>query len=230
MTQGFSDRRSKLSRSGTAQEPTGSELMGGDCARYGQRQYVWQRGSEDHQPNDFRDACRVSRSRNGSPRCEDLRPLRRCDRAASAQLVATGRALSAINRRSQVRDLLSRSEFINKFIYLQEMMLKRIEGSNPALSAGQIVVLQQDPVLQGLMPSLDLALCLGMIGRTADVLHISIVEPIGQVSRDIARPVVGQQPRFVDDRHHDELSRGYRDRQIFVFLCRVERIVRVGTS
>jgi hypothetical protein len=34
----------------------------------------------------------------------------------------------------------------------------------------------------------------------------------------------------VDDRHHDELSRGYRDRQIFVFLCRVERIVRVGTS
>lgn len=37
MTQGFPERRSKLSRSGTGQEPTGSELMGGDRARYADR-------------------------------------------------------------------------------------------------------------------------------------------------------------------------------------------------
>jgi len=41
---------------------------------------------------------------------------------------------------------------------------------------GQIVVLQQDPVLQGLVPSLDLALGLGMIRRTADLLHAPIIE------------------------------------------------------
>ncbi len=31
--------------------------MGGDRARYGQRQYDWRRGSEDHQHNDFRGAA-----------------------------------------------------------------------------------------------------------------------------------------------------------------------------
>ena len=39
--------------------------------------------------------------------------------------------------------------------------------------AGQVVVLQQDPVLEGLMPTLDLALCLGMIWRATDVPYWS---------------------------------------------------------
>ena len=66
--------------------------------------------------------------------------------------------------------------------------------------ARKIVVLQQDPVLQGLMPSFDLALGLGVIGRTTDVLHVSIIEPFRQLARDITRPIIGQQPRLVDDR------------------------------
>ncbi len=66
--------------------------------------------------------------------------------------------------------------------------------------ARQVVVFQQDPVLQGLMPTFDLTLGLGMIGRTTDVLHILIIEPFSQLARDITRPVVGQQPRLVDDR------------------------------
>ncbi len=75
------------------------------------------------------------------------------------------------------------------------------EGLDLSLEvARQIVVLQQDPVLQSLVPPFDLALGLGVIGSTTDVLHISIVEPFGQSARDIARPVVGQQPRLVDDR------------------------------
>ena len=36
--------------------------------------------------------------------------------------------------------------------------------------AWQIVIFQQDAVLHGLMPALDLALCLGMGGRAADML------------------------------------------------------------
>src|SRR5258707_965184 len=42
--------------------------------------------------------------------------------------------------------------------------------------AGQIVVLEQDSVLQRLMPALDLALCHRMIRSTADMLHLSVVE------------------------------------------------------
>ena len=37
--------------------------------------------------------------------------------------------------------------------------------------AGQVVVLEQDAVLERLMPALDLALGLGMVGRAADMLH-----------------------------------------------------------
>ena len=43
----------------------------------------------------------------------------------------------------------------------------------------QIVVFEQDAVLQGLMPALDLALGLGMIGRSADVADAMSLEPFG---------------------------------------------------
>ena len=51
--------------------------------------------------------------------------------------------------------------------------------------AGQVVVFQQDPVLQGLMPALDLALGLGMIWRATDVPHGMLFEPIGQIAGDV---------------------------------------------
>ena len=61
------------------------------------------------------------------------------------------------------------------------------EGLDLSLEvARQVVVLQQDSVLQGLVPTLDLALGLRMIRRAADVLHISIGEPFSQVAGDIA--------------------------------------------
>jgi hypothetical protein len=44
------------------------------------------------------------------------------------------------------------------------------------------------------MPALDLALGHRMIGRAAKVFDIAIVEPFGQIARDIAGAVVGQQP------------------------------------
>ena len=50
--------------------------------------------------------------------------------------------------------------------------------------AGQGVVLQQDPVLEGLMLTLDLA-CLGIIWRATDVPHAMIFEPIGQIAGDV---------------------------------------------
>lgn len=63
---------------------------------------------------------------------------------------------------------------------------------------GQEVVFQQDAVLQCLMPALDLALGLRMIWRTARVLHAFVLQPFGQLARDIAGSVVAQQSWFVE--------------------------------
>ena len=74
------------------------------------------------------------------------------------------------------------------------------EGADLVLKvAGQEVVFQQDPVLQGLMPALDLALGLGMLGRAADVFHGLLVQPFGQVAGDVTRAIVRQEPRLVAD-------------------------------
>ena len=50
--------------------------------------------------------------------------------------------------------------------------------------AGQEVIFQQDAVFECLVPALDLALGHRMIGRTAQVLDLAVVEPPGQVAGD----------------------------------------------
>ena len=60
--------------------------------------------------------------------------------------------------------------------------------------AGQEVIFQQDAVLEGLMPALDLALGHWVIGRAAKVFDIAVVKPFGQVARNVAGTIVGQQP------------------------------------
>ena len=75
------------------------------------------------------------------------------------------------------------------------------EGPDLCLQvARQIVIFQKDAVLQGLMPTLDLALGLRMIGSAANVLHIAVVEPFGQIVGDVAGAVVRQEPWLVNDR------------------------------
>ena len=51
--------------------------------------------------------------------------------------------------------------------------------------AWQIIVLQQDAVLQGLMPTFDLSLGLRVIGCATDVTHTLVLEPFGQIAGDI---------------------------------------------
>ena len=65
--------------------------------------------------------------------------------------------------------------------------------------SGQIVVFEQDPVLERLMPALDLALCLRVVWRTPDVVHALGFKPVSKITGDIRRPVIAEQPRFVDD-------------------------------
>lgn len=66
---------------------------------------------------------------------------------------------------------------------------------------GQVVVLEQDAVLERLVPVLDLALRLGMQRRAADMIHALLLEPVSQITGDIGRAVVAQQPGPVYDLH-----------------------------
>jgi len=47
---------------------------------------------------------------------------------------------------------------------------------------GQVIVLEQDAVLQGLVPAFDLALGLRMPGSAANVIHALVGKPIGQLA------------------------------------------------
>ena len=63
------------------------------------------------------------------------------------------------------------------------------EGADLAFQvAGQEVVFQQNTVLHGLMPALDLTLGLRMVRRTANVIHSLVIEIVGQVGGDGAMP------------------------------------------
>ena len=74
------------------------------------------------------------------------------------------------------------------------------KGRDPRLEfAGQVVVFEQDAVLERSVPALDLALGLPAARRAAEVLHPFAGEPRGEVARDVAGPVVGEEPRPVTD-------------------------------
>jgi hypothetical protein len=56
--------------------------------------------------------------------------------------------------------------------------------------ARQIVILQQDAVLHGLVPAFDLTPRLGMGRRTTDMLDAVPRQPLGEGIRDEPRPIV----------------------------------------
>ena len=74
------------------------------------------------------------------------------------------------------------------------------EGADLSLKvAGQIVVLEQDAVLQRLMPAFDFALCLRMVGRAANVPHVLCIEPLSQIRRDVTGTIIAEQAWLMDD-------------------------------
>ena len=56
----------------------------------------------------------------------------------------------------------------------------------------QEVFFQQNAVLLGLMPPLDLPLGLRVIWCTANVIHAFVVKPLGQLTRDIAGAIIAE--------------------------------------
>ena len=87
----------------------------------------------------------------------------------------------------------------------QALMLAQViivfdKSTDPGFEvAGQIIVLQQDPVLASPTLALDLALGLGVVRCATDMFHALIIEPFGQTVGDIAGSIVRQQPRLMDD-------------------------------
>ena len=65
--------------------------------------------------------------------------------------------------------------------------------------AWQQIVLEQDAVLQGLVPALDLALGLGMVWRSANMLHAVLMKPVGQVGGDVGGAIITEQSELVND-------------------------------
>jgi hypothetical protein len=65
----------------------------------------------------------------------------------------------------------------------------------------QVVILEQDAVLHGLVPAFDLALGLRMGGRAADMLDALLCQSLGEGVRDEPRPVIREQPRALAQRH-----------------------------
>ena len=76
---------------------------------------------------------------------------------------------------------VSRGKIVEALV-IAGMVVMRHEGRDLAFEiAGQVIVLKQDAVLERLMPALDLALGLRMIGRAADVLHFLLVQPLREI-------------------------------------------------
>ena len=48
--------------------------------------------------------------------------------------------------------------------------------------SGQVVVFEKNTVLHGLVPPLNLSLSLRVMGRTAHMCHIPLVQPFGQIA------------------------------------------------
>ena len=54
----------------------------------------------------------------------------------------------------------------------------------------QVVVVQQDPVFQRLMSTLDLTLCLRMIWSSTNMVHAFCIEPVGQFAGDVTGAII----------------------------------------
>jgi hypothetical protein len=105
---------------------------------------------------------------------------------------------------------VSRSE-IAEAVVIASLVGGLDEGRDLAFEiAGSVVMLKPDTVLECLMPALDLALGLRMMRRSADMLDVLLVQPIGKIARDIRRAVVRQEPWPVNHVHLIEPGRRQR--------------------
>ena len=85
---------------------------------------------------------------------------------------------------------ISRGEVLQALVVSMMIVMVDEPADLPLKITGQEVVFQQDAVLEGLMPSFDLALGLGMVWSTTNMIHVVVIEPFCQFSRDVTGPIV----------------------------------------
>ena len=102
---------------------------------------------------------------------------------------------------SVLQDLIAASEVdVGRCQVLQAFMVSAMivvadEPADLALQVtGQEVVFQEDAVLQGLVPSLDLTLGLWMVWSTTNMIHAFVIEPFGEFGGDVTGTIIRQQP------------------------------------
>ena len=78
--------------------------------------------------------------------------------------------------------------------------------------SGQEVVFQQNAVLEGLVPALDLALGLRVHRGAAHVTHLAGLDVFRQFAGDVTGAVIAEQPRFVQ--HRGVIASGRGERQV----------------
>lgn len=85
---------------------------------------------------------------------------------------------------------IGRSEVVDALV-IADVIVVFDEGPYlPFEVAGQVVVVEQNAVLEGLVPALDLSLGLGMIRSAAHMLHALLLEPPGQIICHVTRTIV----------------------------------------
>ena len=60
-----------------------------------------------------------------------------------------------------------------------------------------VVVFQQDTVLEYLMPPLNLALGLCMMGRATNMIYAVLIEPFGKFGSNVIGTIIRQQPWLI---------------------------------
>lgn len=87
---------------------------------------------------------------------------------------------------------------ISEAFVISAMVVVLDKGGDGRLEfALQIVIFEQDAVLEWLVPALDLALRLGMVGSPAHMIHAVLFEVFGEIPRDVTGAVIAEQPRLV---------------------------------
>src|SRR6056297_2896918 len=126
---------------------------------------------------------------------------------------------------SLFQDLLSAPEVnvggrqVAKALVVAQVVVIFDEGADLALEiTGQEVMLERDTVLHGLVPPLDLALGLWVVGCATDMVHALVVEIIRQVPCDVRRAVVAEQP-WLGDNGCVVTSRGFQRQPSAASAC-----------
>jgi hypothetical protein len=94
---------------------------------------------------------------------------------------------------------VGRREIIQALV-IAAMIVVLDEGGDLRLQiARQVIFLEQDAVLERLMPALDLALRLRMSRCAAHMRDVAFAQPFRQIARDVGGAIVRQQARPMDD-------------------------------